>query len=78
MNDDIGLAILEELCKQNEILYKQNEMLNFQAKILKKILEKSINHKTLLVMIATILVNVHDVDLSKLGFDINKENSENE
>lgn len=78
MNDDIGLAILEELRKQNEILYKQNEMLNFQAKVLSEILEKSINHKTLLTMIATILVTIHDVDLSKLGYDINKKDSENE
>jgi hypothetical protein len=78
MNDDIGLAILEELRKQNEILYKQNEMLNFQAKVLSEILEKSINHKTLLTMIATILVTIHDVDLSKLGYDVNKKDSENE
>lgn len=78
MNDDIGLAILEELRKQNEILYKQNEMLNFQAKVLSEILEKSINHKTLLTMIATILVTIHDVDLSKLGYGVNKKDSENE
>lgn len=78
MNDDIGLAILKELCKQNEMLHKQNEMLNFQAKVLSEILEKSINHKTLLIMIATILVTIHDVDLSKLGYDVNKKDSENE
>lgn len=71
MNDDIGLAILEELRKQNEILH-------FQDKVLSEILEKSINHKTLLTMIATILVTIHDVDLSKLGYDINKKDSENE
>lgn len=71
MNDDIGLAILEEL-------RKQNEMLHFQNKVLTGILEKSINHKTLLTMIATILVTVHDVDLSKLGYDVNKKDSENE
>lgn len=71
MNDDIGLAILEEL-------RKQNEMLHFQAKVLNEILGKSINHKTLLTMIAVILVNIHDVDLSKLGYDVNNEDSENE
>lgn len=71
MNDDIGLAILEELRKQNEILH-------FQDKVLSEILEKSINHKTLLTMIATILVTIHDVDLSKLGYDVNKKDSENE
>ena len=71
MNDDIGLAILEEL-------RKQNEMLHFQAKVLSEILGKSINHKTLLTMIAVILVNIHDVDLSKLGYDVNNEDSENE
>ncbi len=71
MNDDIGLAILEEL-------RKQNEMLHFQAKVLNEILGKSINHKTLLTMITVILVNIHDVDLSKLGYDVNNEDSENE
>ena len=71
MNDDIGLAILEELRKQNEILH-------FQDKVLSEILEKSINHKTLLTMIATILVTIHDVDLSKLGYDVNKKDSEND
>lgn len=71
MNDDIGLAILEEL-------RKQNEMLHFQANVLNEILGKSINHKTLLTMIAVILVNIHDVDLSKLGYDVNNEDSENE
>lgn len=71
MNDDIGLAILEEL-------RKQNEMLHFQAKVLSEILGKSINHKTLLTMIAVILVNIHDVDLSKLGYDVNNEDSEND
>lgn len=71
MNDDISLAILEEL-------RKQNEMLHFQANVLNEILGKSINHKTLLTMIAVILVNIHDVDLSKLGYDVNNEDSENE
>lgn len=71
MNNDIGLAILEEL-------RKQNEMLHFQDKVLTEILEKSINHKTLLTMIATILVTIHDVDLSKLGYDINNKDSEND
>lgn len=71
MNDDIGLAILEEL-------RKQNEMLHIQAKILNDIFGKSINHKALLTMIAVILVNIHDVDLSKLGYDVNKKDSEND
>ena len=29
-------------------------------------------------MIAVILVNIHDVDLSKLGYDVNNEDSEND
>ena len=71
MNDDIGLAILDEL-------RKQNEMLHFQTNVLNEILGKSINHKTLLTMIAVILVNIHDVDLSKLGYDVDNEDSEND
>lgn len=64
MNDDIGLAILQELRLTNMMLddiYKKNS-----------------ENKTLLKIIATLLLKVHKVSLSDLGFEVNNENSENE
>ena len=64
MNDDIGLALLQELRLTNMMLddiYKKNS-----------------ENKTLLKIIATLLLKVHEVSLSDLGFGVDKEDSENE
>lgn len=64
MNDDIGLAILQELRLTNMMLddiYKKNS-----------------ENKTLLKIIATLLLKVNEVSLSDLGFEVDDENSENE
>lgn len=64
MNDDIGLALLQELRLTNMMLddiYKKNS-----------------ENKTLLKIIATLLLKVHEVSLSDLGFGVDKEDSEND
>lgn len=64
MNDDIGLALLQELRLTNMMLddiYKKNS-----------------ENRTLLKIIATLLLEVHEVSLSDLGFGVDKEDSENE
>lgn len=64
MNDDIGLALLQELRLTNMMLddiYKKNS-----------------ENRTLLKIIATLLLEVHEVSLSDLGFEVDKEDSENE
>lgn len=64
MDNDIGLAILQELRLTNMML--------------DEIYKKNNGNGTLLRIIATLLLKVHEVSLSDLGFDINNENSENE
>lgn len=64
MNDDIDLALLQELRLTNMMLddiYKKNS-----------------ENKTLLKIIATLLLKVHEVSLSDLGFGVDKEDSEND
>lgn len=64
MNDDIGLALLQELRLTNMMLddiYKKNS-----------------ENRTLLKIIATLLLKVHEVSLSDLGFGVDKEDSEND
>lgn len=64
MNDDIGLALLQELRLTNMMLddiYKKNS-----------------ENRTLLKIIATLLLEVHEVSLSDLGFGVGKEDSEND
>lgn len=64
MNDDIGLALLQELRLTNMMLddiYKKNS-----------------ENRTLLKIIATLLLEVHEVSLSDLGFRVDKEDSEND
>lgn len=64
MNDDIGLALLQELRLTNMMLddiYKKNN-----------------ENRTLLKIIATLLLEVHEVSLSDLGFGVDKEDSEND
>lgn len=64
MNDDISLALLQELRLTNMMLddiYKKNN-----------------ENRTLLKIIATLLLEVHGVTLSDLGFEVNKKDSENE
>lgn len=64
MNDDIGLALLQELRLTNMMLddiYKKNS-----------------ENRTLLKIIATLLLEVHEVSLSDLGFEVDEEDSENE
>ena len=64
MNDDIGLALLQELRLTNMMLddiYKKNS-----------------ENRTLLKIIATLLLEVHEVSLSDLGFGVDKEDSEND
>lgn len=64
MNDDIGLALLQELRLTNMMLddiYKKNN-----------------ENRTLLKIIATLLLKVHEVSLSDLGFGVDKEDSEND
>ena len=64
MNDDIGLALLQELRLTNMMLddiYKKNS-----------------ENRTLLKIIATLLLEVHEVSLSDLGFGVDEEDSENE
>lgn len=64
MNDDIGLALLQELRLTNMMLddiYKKNS-----------------ENKTLLKIIATLLLKVHEVSLSDLGFGVDNEDSEND
>lgn len=64
MNDDIGLALLQELRLTNMMLddiYKKNN-----------------ENKTLLKIIATLLLKVHEVSLSDLGFGVDNEDSEND
>ena len=64
MNDDIGLALLQELRLTNMMLddiYKKNS-----------------ENKTLLKIIATLLLKVHEVSLSDLGFGVDREDSEND
>ena len=64
MNDDIGLALLQELRLTNMMLddiYKKNS-----------------ENKTLLKIIDTLLLKVHEVSLSDLGFGVDKEDSEND
>lgn len=78
MNDDIGLAILEELRKQNEILYKQNEMLHFQAKVLNKIYGKNSENNATLRLMLLLFMNVHDdIDFADIWLG-DKKDSENE
>lgn len=64
MNDDIGLALLQELRLTNMMLddiYKKNS-----------------ENRTLLKIIATLLLEVHEVSLSDLGFGVDNEDSEND
>ena len=64
MNDDIGLALLQELRLTNMMLddiYKKNS-----------------ENRTLLKIIATLLLKVHEVSLSDLGFGVDREDSEND
>ena len=64
MNDDIGLALLQELRLTNMMLddiYKKNN-----------------ENRTLLKIIATLLLEVHEVSLSDLGFGVDNEDSEND
>ena len=64
MNDDIGLALLQELRLTNMMLddiYKKNS-----------------ENRTLLKIIATLLLEVHEASLSDLGFGVDKEDSEND
>lgn len=64
MNDDISLALLQELRLTNMMLddiYKKNN-----------------ENRTLLKIIATLLLEVHGVTLSDLGFEVNKKDSEND
>lgn len=64
MNDDIGLALLQELRLTNMMLddiYKKNS-----------------ENRTLLKIIATLLLEVHEVSLSDLGFGVDKEDSKND
>ena len=64
MNDDIGLALLQELRLTNMMLddiYKKNS-----------------ENRTLLKIIATLLLEVHEVSLSDLGFGVDEEDSEND
>lgn len=64
MNDDIGLALLQELRLTNMMLddiYKKNS-----------------ENRTLLKIIATLLLEVHEVSLFDLGFGVDNEDSENE
>ena len=64
MNDDIGLALLQELRLTNMML--------------DDISKKNSENKTLLKIIATLLLKVHEVSLSDLGFGVDKEDSEND
>lgn len=78
MNDEIGLAILEELRKQNEMLYRQNEMVHLQAKILNDIYRKDSGTLALLKVLSVLLLNVHKDIVPDLDFGFDKEDSENE
>ena len=64
MNDDIGLALLQELRLTNMML--------------DDIYKKTSENRTLLKIIATLLLEVHEVSLSDLGFGVDKEDSEND
>ena len=64
MNDDIYLALLQELRLTNMMLddiYKKNS-----------------ENRTLLKIIATLLLKVHEVSLSDLGFGVDEKDSEND
>ena len=64
MNVDIGLALLPELRLTNMML--------------DDIYKKNSENKTLLKIIATLLLKVHEVSLSDLGFGVDNEDSEND
>lgn len=78
MNDEIGLAILEELRKQNEMLHRQNKMIHLQAKILNDIYGKSSGTLALLRLLSVLLLNVHKDIVPDLDFGFDEEDSENE
>ena len=64
MNDDIGLALLQELRLTNKILNEIHKKNNGTTELLK--------------VITTLLLEVHGVRLSDLGFGVDEEDSENE
>ena len=64
MDNDIGLAILQELRLTNMML--------------DEIYKKNNGNGTLLRIIATLLLEVHDINLSDLGFGVDEEDSEND
>ena len=64
MNVDIGLALLQELRLTNMML--------------DDIYKKNSENRTLLKIIATLLLEVHEVSLSDLGFGVDNEDSEND
>ena len=78
MDDEIGLAILEELRKQNEMLYRQNEMVHLQAKILNDIYRKDSSTFGLLRLLSVLLLNVHKDIVPDVDFGFDDEDSENE
>ena len=71
MDDEIGLAILEELRKQNKLLH-------FQAKMLIDINGKDGATLELIKYIFMILARVHEVNPSDLSSKVDEEDSENE
>lgn len=71
MDDEIGLAILEELRKQNKLLH-------FQAKMLIDINGKDGATLELIKYIFMILARVHEVNPSDLGSKVDEEDSKNE
>ena len=64
MDNDIGLAILQELRLTNMML--------------DEIYKKNNGNGILLRIIATLLLEVHEINLSDLGFGVDEEDSEND